>query len=314
MTRGVIIAGAAALVAAGIGAVALPGLMQGRALEALKTRTLAELVYVQGGDFRNGTYSVTWQKPDGSRTDLPVRDASQSQTSTDVTLPSYYLQAHEADNADFDMFLAATGRPKQYKSPQTSRGTAGVAAEMTWSEARDFCDWLGGVAGLDMRLPTENEWEFAARARGGTPPYATDNGQFLEGENTHDTVIGNNPTTRGLFGPSPMGFYNMADGLYEWVGDMGRERIAKGGSNVSSAAYETIPSRAVIEGFAKTADTVTLSDNAARYDAIKADTVYLFNATARCVADVAQAPAQSGIGTAPDLDAIGFPTIYVWPF
>ncbi len=305
------------LMGGGVFTAVVPGFVQSRALEALKTQTLSELVYVAGGTFTNGTYTVRWTGQDGTMEELPVRPASSSQPSAEVTLGGYYMQAHEADNVVFDVFLRATDRPAQAKNADTNLGSAGYTARMTFTEAQAYCAWLGEVSGVAMRLPTEDEWEFAARARGQTPPWATDNGQHLIGENLsdNDRDSADFDPPRARYQPSPMGFFNMADGRYEWTSAIeGDVRIAKGGSNLSSTGIETIPSRFSAEPMLKTHPLYAQMPNTQRYDAIDADAVYVINATARCVAQVSEAPEQSGFGTAPDLDAIAFPSVYILPY
>ncbi|MGQ8330752.1 formylglycine-generating enzyme family protein [Klebsiella pneumoniae] len=56
-------------------------------------------------------------------------------------------------------------------------------AGVIWQQAKDYCQWLGIKSGKKIDLPTEAQWEFAARSRGQYLPFATNNGEFSPGKN-----------------------------------------------------------------------------------------------------------------------------------
>jgi len=77
-----------------------------------------------------------------------------------------------------------------------------------------------------MDLPTEAQWEYAARARGKFLIFATDNGLFEDGRNVPTTeevekLSGHwtSPISVGLYPPNPLGLYDMGKNGYEWVKD-----------------------------------------------------------------------------------------------
>lgn len=90
-----------------------------------------------------------------------------------------------------------------------------------WQQAKDYCRWVGDLSGLPVDLPTEAQWEFAARNRGKHVVYPTDNGRLDFGRNypprQEDWTDGTYPV--GSFPPTPLGLYDMAGNATDWVGD-----------------------------------------------------------------------------------------------
>ena len=82
---------------------------------------------------------------------------------------------------------------------------------VTWSEARDYCAWVGG------RLPTQEEWERAARGLDGRM-YPWGNHFDMRKANTRESGLGG-PTPVGLFieGLSPEGLFDAAGNVWEWT-------------------------------------------------------------------------------------------------
>jgi formylglycine-generating enzyme required for sulfatase activity len=94
---------------------------------------------------------------------------------------------------------------------------------ITWDDARRYAEWLGRRAGLTCRLPTEAEWEYAARA-GTTTAYpwgaelGTGNANCRNclGGDPHE-IYGSRPAAS--FPPNPWGLHDMAGNVWEWTAD-----------------------------------------------------------------------------------------------
>ncbi|SFV57516.1 hypothetical protein MNB_SM-4-312 [hydrothermal vent metagenome] len=83
-----------------------------------------------------------------------------------------------------------------------------------WQRAKDYCQWLGKVSGKKYDLPTEAQWEYAARNGGKRVVFATDDGTYRKGENCDAEQ-----DKPGRFKPSPLGFYDLSGNVAEWVND-----------------------------------------------------------------------------------------------
>jgi formylglycine-generating enzyme required for sulfatase activity/class 3 adenylate cyclase len=92
---------------------------------------------------------------------------------------------------------------------------------VSWSDAKQFVAWLAGSTRKAYRLPTEAEWEHAAR--GGTQTKFWWGEEFQPGmancKNCADTVVAEQPVKIGSFKPNPFGLYDMGGGVDQWVED-----------------------------------------------------------------------------------------------
>jgi formylglycine-generating enzyme required for sulfatase activity/class 3 adenylate cyclase len=92
---------------------------------------------------------------------------------------------------------------------------------ISWSDAKQFVAWLAGATRKAYRLPSEAEWEYAAR--GGTQTKYWWGDQFQSGmancKNCTDIPAAEQPIKVGSFRPNPFGLYDMGGGVDQWVED-----------------------------------------------------------------------------------------------
>jgi formylglycine-generating enzyme required for sulfatase activity len=92
---------------------------------------------------------------------------------------------------------------------------------VSWSDAKQFAAWLAGATRKAYRLPSEAEWEYAAR--GGTQTKYWWGDQFQSGmancKNCNDIAAAEQPISVGSFKPNPFGLYDMGGGVDQWVED-----------------------------------------------------------------------------------------------
>jgi ribose/xylose/arabinose/galactoside ABC-type transport system permease subunit/formylglycine-generating enzyme required for sulfatase activity len=139
----------------------------------------------------------------------------------EVDLPAFEIDKFEVANADFAQFVEATGyqtdAEKEGRSKDWRNAAQGKdnhpAVFVSWNDAVAYCEWLG------KRLPTEAEWEKAARGTDGRM-YPWGNGWDPSKANVKDTGLRGTAAV-GSFGAgaSPYGVEDMAGNVWEWTAD-----------------------------------------------------------------------------------------------
>ena len=167
--------------------------------------TAPEMVRIPGGKFLMGTAGFN-----ANQNELPQHEV--------VVLP-FALGRHEVTIAEYELFTTATGRapPKDLGRKKEIYPVVFVS----WEAALAYTKWLSEQTGQRYRLPSEAEWEYAARAGTTTLFYW---GNKLGEENAHcvDCKSGldtRSPTKIGRFEPNGFGLLDIAGNVQEWVHD-----------------------------------------------------------------------------------------------
>ena len=136
-----------------------------------------------------------------------------------VWVDSFELAAYQVMNTEYQCFVAATNAsvPAFWSDPSFSDAKMPVVA-ISWNEAMAYCAWLSEATGKGHRLPTEAEWECAAR--GGAEGSAYPWGDFPpEALPDYANRWKNGPEPVGLYAPNAYGLYNIGDNVHEWCAD-----------------------------------------------------------------------------------------------
>ena len=152
------------------------------------------------------------------------------QPAAKVSLKAFGLLAKEITFAQYDLFAKATGRalPDDQGWGRAERPVINVS----WEDTRDFAKWLSEQSGLNWRLPSEAEWEYAARA-GSKANYSfgDDLGEFCTYGNVADAGTKSGWRNKkcadgfaqtapvGQFKANAWGLHDMHGNVWEWVQD-----------------------------------------------------------------------------------------------
>jgi len=165
------------------------------------------------------------------------------------SVETFHIDLHEVTNANYHLFASATKREPPY---HWSEGNIPAGKEdhpviyVSWHDANAYCKWSG------KRLPTEQEWEKAARGENGNI-YPWGNEWSLDkSNNPYKGSTGTQPVGSYPEGRSPYGLYNMSGNVWEWVdsfylphpgntiprAEYGKDkRVLKGGSWFDCLSY-----------------------------------------------------------------------------
>jgi formylglycine-generating enzyme required for sulfatase activity len=206
----------------------------------------SEMVVVPEGEFKMGSSETDIEKPEHRV----------------VIANPFAIGRREVSFAEWDACVAAGGC--KYVPGDHGWGRANrPVIDVSWDDAKAFVTWLAGKTGKKYRLPSEAEWEYAARAGTtspfwwGRPPGPNHaNCEECGGSPLHQTTV------TGSFRPNGFGLYDVAGNAAEWVEDCWNEnyrgaptdgsawttaqcgqRVLRGGSFASKAIFVRSASR-----------------------------------------------------------------------
>ena len=191
-----------------------------------------KMIKVEGGTFKMGAQNVEQKKryydkkayDDESLLDNSLRK---------VELASYYIGETEVTQELWQTVMG--NNPSKFRGPQRP------VEQVSWNDCKEFITKLNKLTGKNFRLPTEAEWEYAAR--GGHKSVRKFKGYkyIYSGSNTLDSVAWyadnsalktHNVKTKK---ENELGIYDMNGNVYEWCSDKYRNnsRVLRGGSYYS---------------------------------------------------------------------------------
>ena len=197
---------------------------------------MPEMVVIPGGRFRMGCVSGRDCEDD----EQPVHE---------VRVESFELGKYEVTFEEYDRFTAATGRDRAGDSGW-GRGRLPVI-DVSWEDAVAYTEWLSEQTGEQYRLPSEAEWEYAARAGTATTyHFGKDKSELCRYGNHADSStdydwrnkkcsdgVGKKTARVGGYWRNPYGLHDMQGNVWEWVQDCGNESYR--GAPVDGSAWES---------------------------------------------------------------------------
>ena len=164
------------------------------------------MVYIPGGTFRMGDLSG-----EGHGQQLPVHS---------VTVPSFWMGKREVTFSQWDACVADGGCSHTPGDEGFGRGNRPVI-NVSWDDVQEFIAWLNARAGGGYRLPTESEWEYAARA-GSETLYSWGDELGVNRANCDDCGSewdDERTAPVGSFPANAWGLHDMHGNVWEWVED-----------------------------------------------------------------------------------------------
>jgi formylglycine-generating enzyme required for sulfatase activity len=182
-------------------------LISARAQDSVMTVPVAEgvkveMVWVKGGTFTMGNNET----PKGVKLTYAA-----SKPEHRVTVDSYYIGRYEVTQG---LWRAVMG----YNPSKFTANDSLPVENVTWEEAQQFVLMLSQMSGRRFRLPTEAEWEYAARGGSKFPFAGCERGQ-LESYAWYCTNSERTTHPVGRLGANPLGLYDMSGNVAEWCQD-----------------------------------------------------------------------------------------------
>ncbi|MBE6231844.1 MAG: PEGA domain-containing protein [Bacteroidales bacterium] len=159
-----------------------------------------DMIMVEGGTFTMGATSEQ-----GSDAESDEKPAHQ------VTLSDYYIGETEVTQA---LWKAVMG-----KNPSHFEGNSNPVENVSWNDCQKFIRKLNSLTGHTFRLPTEAEWEYAARGGKESKGY-----KYSGGNNINDVAWYSDNSSFEIHAvktksPNELGLYDMSGNVYEWCND-----------------------------------------------------------------------------------------------
>ena len=136
---------------------------------------------------------------------------------------------------------------------------------VSWSDARQYVAWLAETTGKPYRLPTEAEWEYAARAGTQTKYWWGDQFQ-ADAANCKNCAANEQPVKVGSLKPNPFGLYDMGGSVDQWVEDCWHKTYQGAPADGSAWVEAQCPSHVLRSGSWKNDGRYVRPSNRDSYD------------------------------------------------
>ena len=166
-------------------------------------RLVDNMVKVEGGTFLMGAQSTDSSAPNY---DAEACDEDSSPVHQ-VTISDFSIGKYEVTQEEWEVVMG--------NNPSEFKGAKNPVERVSWNDVQEFIKRLNKMTGIQFRLPTEAEWEYAARGGNKSKGYKYSGGNIFdvawaETNSTH---------TVGTKRPNELGIYDMSGNVSEWCSD-----------------------------------------------------------------------------------------------
>lgn len=158
---------------------------------------LANMVFVEGGDFKMGSDSK-----DANRDEKPMHTEKVS---------SFYIGKYEVTQKEWKTIMG--------ENPSSFTGEDLPVDNISWEECQEFIEKLNHKTGKTFRLPSETEWEYAAKGGKKSKGYTYSGGNDLGKVAWYNGNSGNKTHRVGIKLPNELGLYDMSGNVWEYTSD-----------------------------------------------------------------------------------------------
>ncbi len=164
------------------------------------TELIKSMVLVEGGTFIMG--ATTEQENDAYRDETPIHS---------VTLSDFYIGKYEVTQEEWHAVMG--------KNPSYFKGEKNPVENVSYRDCQEFIEKLNKLTGLNFSLPTEAQWEYAARGGLNSCGYKYSGSNDLNSIAWCKNNSGGNTHPVGQKTPNELGLYDMSGNLWEWCID-----------------------------------------------------------------------------------------------